>query len=112
MYTENGFKHLKFHIRGTDLETYDKAQLENLRSMIGYLLRVPPEFVIISGIEPSNSLVITVMILDDDCQRLCNISPDNLSILSSAYVNGIMVDETFIPISGMSFHNTMNLYFF
>lgn len=97
---ENGYKYLKFHIVGTDLETYQKPELEKLRSMIASLLRVPPEFVIVSGIEPSNSLLITIMVLEDDAQRMSTLPLASLTVLSEMFVNSVMVNEKQILISG------------
>lgn len=96
---ENGYKYLKFHITGADLNTYDRTQLEILRSMIGNLLRVPPEFIIMTGIEPSNSLVITFMVLEEDSERLLSLTPESLSVLTSVFVNSIRVEETLISVS-------------
>lgn len=96
---ENGYKYLKFHITGADLNTYDRTQLETLRSMIGNLLRVPPEFIIMTGIEPSNSLVITFMVLEEDSERLLSLTPESLSVLTSVFVNSIRVEETLITVS-------------
>lgn len=97
---ENGYKHLKFHIKGADLETYQKPELEKLRSMISSVLRVPPEFVIVSGIEPSNSLLITIMVLEDDAHRLLNLPPESLAIFTEMFVDSVSVDQRKIPIAG------------
>lgn len=93
---------MKFHIVGTDLETYQKPELEKLRSMIASLLRVPPEFVIVSGIEPSNSLLITIMVLEDDAQRMSTLPLASLTVLSEMFVNSVMVNEKQILISGIT----------
>lgn len=97
---ENGYKYLKFHIMGADLETYQRPELEKLRSMIAELLRVPPEFVIVSGIEPSNSLLITIMVLEDDAQRMSTLPSESLTIFTEMFVNCILVDKEKIQISG------------
>lgn len=99
---ENGYKYLKFHIKGVDLETYQRPELEKLRSMIASVLRVPPEFVIVSGIEPSNSLLITIMVLEDDAFRMSNLPPASLTVLSEMFVNSVMVNEKIISISGIT----------
>lgn len=97
---ENGYKYLKFHIMGTDLEKYQRPELEKLRSMIASVLRVPPEFVIVAGIEPSNSLLITIMVLEEDAQRMSTLSPASLTVLTEMFVNSVMVNEKQILISG------------
>ena len=101
-FTENGYKHLKFHIEGADLNKYNRGELERLRSKIASeLLHVPPEFVIVAGIEPSSSLMITIMLLEDDAIRLVSFPPESLAVLSDMFVNYIMIGETFIPVSGI-----------
>lgn len=97
---ENGYKYLKFHIMGTDLEKYQRPELEKLRSMIASVLRVPPEFVIVSGIEPSNSLLITIMVLEDDAHRLLILPAESLAIFTEMLVNSVLVDQRKIPIAG------------
>lgn len=91
---------MKFHIKGADLETYQRPELEKLRSMIASILRVPPEFVIVSGIEPSNSLLITIMVLEDDAHRLLNLPPESLAVFTEVFVNCVSVDQRKIPITG------------
>lgn len=87
---------------GTDLEKYQRPELEKLRSMIASVLRVPPEFVIVAGIEPSNSLLITIMVLEEDAQRMSTLSPASLTVLSEMFVNSVMVNEKQILISGIT----------
>ena len=59
---ENGYTHVKFHVDGYNFQTYSRADIEKLRSHVSTLLFVPPQFVFVAGIEPSSSLVITLMI--------------------------------------------------
>lgn len=98
--SENGYKYLKFHIRGADLDTYKKNELEKLRWMIANLLRVPPDFVIVSGIEPSKSLLITFMVQDYIAERIVSLQPISLTVLAEMYVTDVTVDEHSIKISG------------
>ena len=54
---------MKFHIEGKDLDSYDRVELEKLRSYVAQnLLFIPPQFVFVRGVELSNSLVITFMV--------------------------------------------------
>lgn len=87
---------------GTDLEKYQRPELEKLRSMIASVLRVPPKFVIVAGIEPSNSLLITIMVLEEDAQRMSTLSPASLTVLTEMFVNSVMVNEKQILISGIT----------
>ncbi|XP_060592156.1 uncharacterized protein LOC132746895 [Ruditapes philippinarum] len=61
---ENGYKHVKFHVDGMDFQNYSRDDVENLRRKVSAILFVPQQFVFICGIEPSSSLVITLMIPD------------------------------------------------
>lgn len=86
---------------GADLDKYQRPDLERLRLMIATLLRVPPEFVIVSGIEPSNSLLITIMVQEDDAQRMLILPPASLVVFTEMLVNSIIVDQTKIHIPGI-----------
>lgn len=97
---ENGYKYLKFHIRGADLDNYQRPELEKLRWMIANILRVPPEFVIVSGIEPSSSLIVTIMVLEEDAERILTLSANSLAVLAEMYVDALEVDDNKYPIAG------------
>lgn len=86
---------------GADLDKYQRPDLERLRLMIATLLRVPPEFVIVSGIEPSNSLLITIMVQEDDAQRMLILPPASLDVFTEMLVNSIIVEQTKIHIPGI-----------
>lgn len=58
----NGYRYVQFHIEGTDFRKYTRSSLDATRLTAARLMMVPPEFVIIAGIEPSSSLIITLMI--------------------------------------------------
>ncbi|XP_071113261.1 uncharacterized protein [Haliotis cracherodii] len=58
---ESGYENVKFHVEG-DLDNFQRRELEDLRANVARLLFIPPEFVFVSGLEPSNSLLITLMI--------------------------------------------------
>lgn len=96
---------MKFHIRGADLDTYKKNELEKLRWMIANLLRVPPDFVIVSGIEPSKSLLITFMVQDYIAERIVSLQPKSLTVLAEMFVTDVTVDEHSIKISGKTQFN-------
>lgn len=98
--SENGYKYLKFHIRGADLDNYQRPELEKRRWMIANILRVPPEFVIVSGIEPSCSLIVTIMVLEEDAERILTLSANSLAVLAEMYVDALEVDDNKYPIAG------------
>ena len=54
-----------------------------------------------SGIEPSSSLMITIMLLEDDANRLVSSSPESLAVLSDMFVNYVMDGEMVISVSGI-----------
>lgn len=97
---ENGYEFLKFHIKGADLNKYGTGDLEKLRSKISKLLFVPPEFVIIAGIQPSQSLLITVMLLKDDAQRMLTLPPSSLAVLTEVHVDKVMIGNKTLLLSG------------
>lgn len=97
---ENGYEFLKFHIKGADLNKYGTGDLEKLRSKISKLLFVPPEFVIIAGIQPSQSLLITVMLLKDDAQRMFTLPPSSLAVLTEVHVDKVMIGNKTLLLSG------------
>lgn len=97
---ENGYEFLKFHIKGADLNKYGTGDLEKLRSKISKLLFVPPEFVIIAGIQPSQSLPITVMLLKDDAQRMFTLPPSSLAVLTEVHVDKVMIGNKTLLLSG------------
>lgn len=61
-FPENGYKYVKFHIDGKDFKNYHRSDIEHLRTRVATLLCVPLQYVFIRGIEPSSSLVVTLMI--------------------------------------------------
>lgn len=58
----NGYRYIQFHIEGKDFSKVKRSSLEAMRMTAARLMIVPPEYVIIAGIEPSSSLLITFMI--------------------------------------------------
>lgn len=97
---ENGYEFMKFHIKGADLDKYGTGDLEKLRSKISKLLFVPPEFVIIAGIEPSQSLLITIMVLEDDAQRMLALPASSLAVLTEEHIDKVMIGNRTFLLSG------------
>lgn len=58
---ENGYQFIKFHVAG-GLDTFQRPHLEHVRRTVAQLLGCQPEHVFVAGIEPSNSLVVTLMV--------------------------------------------------
>lgn len=60
---ENGYRYVRFHVTGRDLQTkYTNSMLQDLRAKAAKIIGVPQQFIVIAGIEPSSSLLITFMI--------------------------------------------------
>ncbi|XP_067673886.1 uncharacterized protein [Haliotis asinina] len=70
---ESGYENVKFHVDG-NLDNFQRRELEDLRANVARLLFIPPEFVFVSGLEPSNSLLITLMIHSFCAQTLKNMA--------------------------------------
>uniref|UniRef100_A0A8B8B896 Poly [ADP-ribose] polymerase 14-like isoform X4 n=1 Tax=Crassostrea virginica TaxID=6565 RepID=A0A8B8B896_CRAVI len=58
---ENGYQFIKFHVAG-GLDTFQRPHLDHVRRTVAQLLGCQPEHVFVAGIEPSNSLVVTLMV--------------------------------------------------
>lgn len=69
--------------------------------MISGLLLVPQEFVIITGIEPSNSLMITVMVPEEFAVNLFSSPPERLVMLNDVSVSHIEMGDSFIFVQGI-----------
>lgn len=53
---------MQFHIEGKDFSKVKRSCIETIRTIAARLMLVPPQFVTIAGIEPSSSLLITLMV--------------------------------------------------
>lgn len=109
---ENGYKYVKFHVDGKDFRSYTRDDINILRLRMAKLLFVPQQFVIIRGIEPSSSLLVTLMIPEmyveilrdllengEKFSELCDIGVDTVEVdgegpfdLTGSCMNG--VEET------------------
>ncbi|KAK3585716.1 hypothetical protein CHS0354_020284 [Potamilus streckersoni] len=95
---ENGYQEAVFHVEGKDLTKYKREDLEKLRTILSRRLGVPHEFVIISGLTPSKSLVITVMIPEYNAEILVELLEENrLTELTDLGIDSVLInDQTFI----------------
>ncbi|XP_045198029.2 putative uncharacterized protein DDB_G0268364 [Mercenaria mercenaria] len=99
---ENGYRYVKFHIDGKDFTNYSRKDLELLRKKVATLLFVPEQFIIIKGIEPASSLVITLMIPDIYVEILKELL-DEGSLDDFVDLKGSGVD--FVVIDGKAVYN-------
>ncbi|OWF51106.1 uncharacterized protein LOC110449610 [Mizuhopecten yessoensis] len=93
----NGFKHVKFHIGGSET---NRREVENLGSVVAKLLCVRHEDVALVGFQPSNSIVITFMLPEEAIETLHDLVPEDRSVLKSMKVDYIFVGEQEIPLIG------------
>lgn len=97
---------MKFHIEGSEA---NRQEVEHIREVVASLLCIPIEYVALTGVEPSNSIVITFMVPDEVVKVLFDLSPEDRSIFKSAKVDYIFVDQNEIPIVGKYTHNVTDL---
>jgi len=58
---ENGYKFVKWHVEGLDPQQMSLQDILTFRTQVANALFLPPEYVIICGIQPSTSIVIVFM---------------------------------------------------
>ncbi|XP_052810414.1 uncharacterized protein LOC128238489 isoform X2 [Mya arenaria] len=58
----NGYRFVKWHVEGTDYKEYSRDQILSFRARVANALFIPPEYVLIAGVQPSSSLLIALMI--------------------------------------------------
>ncbi|KAL3883449.1 hypothetical protein ACJMK2_029710 [Sinanodonta woodiana] len=98
---ENGYKYVKFHVHGKDFSKIKRTNLEQLRITLSQLLMIPPQFVLISGLEPSSSFIITFMIPEYYASLLVDIlSKTTIPDLTEFGINAVNIDGKEINISG------------
>ncbi|XP_060604859.1 uncharacterized protein LOC132757561 [Ruditapes philippinarum] len=56
----NGYTHIKFHLRGKQFGKMNRGELQYLRTIAANAVLIPSSFVIIDGINPSSSVIITL----------------------------------------------------
>ncbi|XP_053397907.1 uncharacterized protein LOC128556516 isoform X1 [Mercenaria mercenaria] len=101
---ENGYRFVKFHVAGRNFRNYSRKDVELLRCRVQKLLFVPEKFVIISGIEPSSSLVITFMIPEMyvEILQVLLVEGDDLMDLQENGVDIVEIDGKVYNIKGTS----------
>ena len=60
--SENGYRFVKWHVGGVDPAKYSTQDIRKFRNEVAETLQIPPQFVLIAGFEPANSVFITCMI--------------------------------------------------
>ncbi|KAK3091070.1 hypothetical protein FSP39_016923, partial [Pinctada imbricata] len=87
---------LRCHIAGS-LDHFTRVQLEQIRHTVANLLDCPPHYVLVNGLEPSQSLLLTLMVPKELLDSLLSASKEELSLLGYHHINfiyiGNMVDK-------------------
>ncbi|CAC5413455.1 unnamed protein product [Mytilus coruscus] len=91
---ENGYEYVKFHIGGK--EKMNRHKLEHLRALVSFALCVPLDFVVVSGIEATNSILVTFMIPEGYAHVLSELSNKEKEYLGSQGVDAIWYNEKLI----------------
>ena len=105
VFTENGYRYLKFYIGG-DLSQMTGVRLEEFRLRVSRLLCIPLEFVFIAGIEPSNSLLLTFMLPENSVEIFINITQHNDQFVQTFELL-MEIGKNVLIFRGMSFVNNI-----
>jgi hypothetical protein len=89
---------VNFHLRGTDACRRDKIQ--GLRNQISVLLCCPIEYIIHDGVESTNSVYVTFMILEWCIDVLMKIQPEDKATLNSFGVDRFKVGDDYVDCKG------------
>lgn len=101
----NGYRHVDFHIRGT--ENFNRDKLAELKSSLATLLCCPPQHIITEGNVPSNSLHITLMIPEQCIDFLLTLGEEDKGRLHSRGVDCFKIDETFVMCTDFKEQNNL-----
>ena len=99
----NGYKYIQFHIEGKDFKEVKRSSLENIRRTAAGLMLVPQEFVVIAGIEPSSSLLITIMVPERFIKYFEAALHKEPAVLELTHqgIDIVRIDERVVNIHGM-----------
>ncbi|XP_056001251.1 protein mono-ADP-ribosyltransferase PARP14-like isoform X3 [Ostrea edulis] len=89
---ENGYQFIRFHVAG-GLDTFQRPHLEHVRRTVAQLMGCLAEHVFVAGIEPSNSLVVTLMVLASYVDLLPCADKHELVLLRAIDVDKIILKE-------------------
>ncbi|XP_052236845.1 uncharacterized protein LOC127848420 isoform X2 [Dreissena polymorpha] len=99
---ENGYKYVKMHVEGIDFSNSDNMYIQDLKQRLSMALFVPMQFILLAGIEPSSSLLITFMVPEEYIElmvkRLTN--GDRFPELHSHHIDVIKNGDKAFDITG------------
>lgn len=90
-YLENGYQHLTVHVEGS--VNFDRIKLEKLRDGVARLLCIPPQFVVVDGIEPGNSFLITFSIAEEHIDFVFEMQQGDSDYIIAEGVDFVKVKE-------------------
>ncbi|WAR08934.1 hypothetical protein MAR_018892 [Mya arenaria] len=101
---ENGYRYVRLHVDGIDYSNCTDSYLQQLRERLASILFLPPQFIMIAGIEPSSSMLLTFMIPEQYCELLLNMlkSGEVFPCLQKLGVDVISVDELTVNLNGVT----------
>lgn len=108
MFTENGYEYVKFHISGK--EKLDRNKLEELRMLVSRVICVPLSFIIVSGIEATNSILITFMVPEGYANVLADLTDKEKDYLGCKGVDAIWYNGCLINCIGTFKKNVILVY--
>lgn len=99
---ENGYEYLHFHVAGK--EKMNRNKLEELRALVSRVLCVPSEFIVVTDIEATNSILITFMIPEGYSNIILELNDKDKEYFGSKGVDAVLCNgET---INCMAIHTT------
>ncbi|CAC5370274.1 unnamed protein product [Mytilus coruscus] len=96
---ENGYQHLTIHVEGS--VNFDRIKLEKLRDGVARLLCIPPQFVVVDGIEPGNSFLITFSIAEDYIGFIFEMEQGDADFLIAEGVDFVKVNEKVVDLKSV-----------
>ena len=103
IFAANGYQFVKVHVEGTNFKKYKRSNLEALRATAAQLMLVPAQFVTIAGIEPSTSLLVTLMVPSRFIAylKMALKKTESMETLSNQGVDIVTIDENIYNLRGM-----------
>ena len=104
----NGYRHVKFHVHGKRFGQMTRGEIRYLRNVAAATVLIPPSFVLIDGIDPSRSVVVTLQFPDQHATILKDMLETReveVAELIELGVDCITVGEIDFPLIGLFYIN-------
>lgn len=96
LFQVNGYKYVKFHLKGELV----RDTVEDLRARVASWLLVPTSFVVVSGVQPTGSWHITLMIPEICLENLLKFIDVKRHWLTDQNIDSVELDGKVIDIAG------------